>query len=102
MAACTGELLGYKEFYPKMAKIAEEEGHHEIAVKLELIGKAEEMHYLRFKKALEELQANTLYKKEEKVFWICRECGCIYEGIGPPEECPLCGHPGDYFRVKFF
>ena len=100
MAAIAGETFEHTEMYPTFAKVAKEEGHAQIATKLTLIAQAEENHHNRYQKALDELKANKLYKKEEKVFWICKECGYIHEGQEPPEECPLCGHPCDYFRVK--
>jgi len=30
--------------------------------------------------------------------WKCMVCGYIHEGPEPPEECPVCGAPGDMFE----
>jgi len=30
--------------------------------------------------------------------WMCKVCGYIHEGEGPPEECPLCGAPASEFE----
>ena len=100
MAAIAGETYEHTEMYPEFAKVAKEEGHAQIATKLTLIAKAEENHHNRYQKALDELKANNLYKKQEKVFWVCKECGYIIESATAPLKCPLCGEPGDFFRVK--
>jgi rubrerythrin len=34
------------------------------------------------------------------VRWKCRNCGYVHEGNEPPEKCPACQHPRDYFEVK--
>ena len=49
---------------------------------------------------LDGLKQNNLYMKKEKVFWVCRECGYIFESVQAPKVCPLCGEPGDFFRVQ--
>ncbi|ELP86338.1 hypothetical protein EIN_296480 [Entamoeba invadens IP1] len=100
MAAIAGETYEHTIMYPEFAKVAKEEGHTLIATKLNLITRAEENHHARYQKILDELKANNLYKKDSKVFWVCRECGFIFEGTQAPKNCPLCGMPGDYFRIK--
>ena len=100
MAAIAGETFEHTQMYPSFAKVAEEEGHKSIAAKLRMISKAEENHHDRYQKILDALKTNNLYKKATKVFWVCRNCGYIYEGEQVPKVCPLCGEPGDYFRVQ--
>ncbi|EDR29419.1 hypothetical protein, conserved [Entamoeba dispar SAW760] len=100
LAAIAGETYEHETMYPEFAKVAKEEGHAQIAARLNLIAKAELNHHNNYQKILDELKANTLYKKTEKVFWVCRECGYIFESTQPPKVCPLCGEPGDFFRVQ--
>lgn len=54
-AAIAGEVHEYTDMYPGMAKIAREEGFHELADWFETLAKAERSHANRFQKALEAL-----------------------------------------------
>jgi len=99
-AAITGEHYEYTEMYPEFADIAENEGLPEIAERLRAIAKAEEHHEERYKKLLAEVEGDTIFKKDEKVKWVCRKCGYVHEGEEPPEKCPSCDHPSNYFQIK--
>ncbi len=99
-ASIAGENYEYTKMYPGFADTAEKEGLPEIAVRLRAIAKAEQHHEERYKKLLKEIEASTLFKKEKKVYWVCRKCGYIHEGEEPPEKCPSCDHPESYFELK--
>jgi len=99
-SAISGENYEQTTMYPDFAKVAEEEGLPEIAQRLQAIAIAEKHHEERFKKLLKELENNSLFKKEEKVYWVCRKCGYVHEGKEAPEACPSCGHPKAYFQLK--
>ncbi len=99
-SAIAGEDYETINMYPEFAKIADEENLPEIADRLRAIAIAEAHHKDRFSKLLSELKNNTLYKKDKKVYWICRKCGYVYEGEEPPEECPSCSHSKNYFELK--
>ena len=32
--------------------------------------------------------------------WVCPVCGYVHEGDTPPEKCPVCGVPGDKFKLQ--
>ena len=32
--------------------------------------------------------------------FVCPACGYVHEGDNPPENCPICGVPGDKFTVQ--
>ena len=98
--AINGENHEHTEMYPEFAKIAEEEGFPEISVRLLAIAKAEKHHEERFKKMLTEIENNTVFVKQEKVTWVCRECGYVHDGEHAPGNCPSCSHPQSYFEVK--
>lgn len=51
-AAIAGETHEYTDMYPRMARIAREEGFDEIADWFEALAKAEQSHARRFEKAL--------------------------------------------------
>ncbi len=99
-AAIGGENYEYTEMYPEFAKTAEEEKLPEISVRLKAIAKAEENHEDRYKKFLDDLENETVFKKDEEVVWVCRKCGYAHTGKEAMEECPSCGHPQAYFEVK--
>lgn len=99
-AAIAGEHYENTKMYPEFAETAEEEGLLEIAERLRAIAKAEEHHEERYKKLLKEVEAGTFFKKEEKVWWVCRECGYTYFGEEPPEKCPSCDHERNFYQIK--
>ena len=99
-SAIAGENHEYTKMYPGFADIAEKEGLPEIAQRLRSIAKAEEHHEERFKKILKEVEAGTVFKKDEEVSWVCRECGYVHFGKEAPETCPSCGHPKSFYQVK--
>ncbi len=99
-AAIDGEHYENTEMYPEFADTAEKEGFPEIGKRLRAIAKAEEHHERRYKKLLAEVEGDTVFKKEEKVYWVCRKCGYVHEGERPPEECPSCSHPSNYFELN--
>ena len=99
-AAIAGENHEYTEMYPDFAKIAEEENLGQIAARLRSIALAEQHHEERYKKVLAELEAGTVFKKNEETTWICRKCGYEHTGTEAPNECPACGHPQAYYQIK--
>ncbi len=99
-SAISGENYEYTSMYPEFADVAQEEGYPEVAARLRSIAKAEEHHEERYKKILKELEEGTFFKKEEKVWWVCRECGYQFFGTESPKICPSCDHPRAYYELK--
>ncbi len=99
-AAIAGEHYENSQMYPEFADAAEKEGFLEIAKRLRAIAMAEVHHEQRYRKLLNEVENNTVFKKEKKVYWVCRKCGYIHEGEEPPEKCPSCDHPTKHFEIK--
>ena len=99
-AAIAGENYEHTKMYPEFADVAEKEGYSEIAIRLRAIAKAEKHHEERYRKILKEVEAGTVFKKDEDVWWVCRECGYVHYGKEPPERCPSCNHPKRYFQLK--
>jgi len=98
-AAAKGENFEWINMYPRMAKEARDEGFEEIAVMFEGIARIEKEHEERYKKLLKNLEDGTVFKKEGRVYWKCRNCGHIHEGTEVPEICPVCAHPKAYFEI---
>jgi len=99
-AAIAGENYEHTRMYPEFAKTAEGEGFANIAARLKAIAIAEQHHEERYKKLLAQIEAGTIFKKDEECWWICRECGYAHFGAEPPEKCPSCDHPQSYYQVK--
>ncbi|GAI10241.1 unnamed protein product, partial [marine sediment metagenome] len=77
-----------------------EEGFKEIAEMFEGIAKIEKEHEERYQKLLGNIKKGQVFKREDKTFWKCRNCGNIYKGTEVPEICPVCKHPRAYYEMK--
>ena len=86
--------------YLQMQKDAEEEGNEEAARLFKEIAEVERHHEARYKKILEMLKNNTVYKREKPIKWKCSKCGYIHEGTEPPKKCPSCKHPMEYYEPE--
>lgn len=98
-AAAAGENEEHSEMYPSFKKIAEEEGFDEIAESFQEIAEVEEAHEKRYLKLLDNIENDRVFKRDEKVYWICQNCGYIHYGKEAPECCPACKHPQKYFKL---
>ena len=98
-AAAAGEHEEWADDYPKFADIAEEEGFPAIAAMYRNISVAEKAHEERYLKLLKNVEEHTVFRKDGKVFWQCRNCGFVTEDIEAPEKCPACAHAQAYFEV---
>lgn len=99
-AAIDGEHYETTTMYPGFADVADQEGYKTIALRLRAIAVAEAHHEERYSKLLKEVKAQSVFKKDHKIIWICRECGYVYEGTEPPAKCPACQHPASFYQVK--
>lgn len=97
--AANGENDEWTNLYPTFAKIAEEEGFDEAAKIFRKVAMVEKRHEARYRKLLENVKNHTVFKKDGKVFWKCRNCGHIIESIEAPEKCPVCDHPKAHFEI---
>lgn len=96
--AIDGENYEWTEMYKNFAKTAREEGFDEIAQAMEEVAEVEEEHEKRFRKLLERVKNDTVFKRNTPIKWRCRNCGYIHEGTEPPEVCPACAHPRSFYE----
>ncbi len=96
--AAMGEHEEHTKLYPGFAKIADEEGFPDIALKWRNVSKVEVEHEKRYLALLDVVKNSTVFKKSKKVKWKCEVCGFIHEGEEPPKICPVCGH--DYHHSE--
>jgi rubrerythrin len=97
--AAGGENYEWTEMYPGFAKTAREEGFKEIAKIFESIAVAEKQHEKRYSGLMANIENGTVFKKDTKVVWRCRNCGYLHEGNEAPGECPACAHPQAHFEL---
>jgi len=98
-AAAGGEGEEWESMYPRMAKEARDEGFEDLARIFEGIGKIEKEHQARYLALLENIENGQVFRKDQKVKWVCRNCGFTHEGEKAVERCPICQHPQAYFQV---
>ena len=98
-AAAAGEEHEWTTMYPAFAKVAKEEGFHQIAATFEAISVAEKQHGKRYKDLADNLDAGKVFERNGKVVWRCRNCGFLHESEKAPKMCPACLHPQSYFEL---
>jgi len=98
-AAASGERYEWGNMYPEFAQVAREEGFDVIANVFEAVTVAEKQHEKRYLGLLANVEAGTVFKKDKKVLWRCRNCGYLHEGEEAPESCPACDHPQAHFEL---
>lgn len=98
-AGAGGERYEWTEMYPGFAEAAREEGFDSIASIFESIAVAEKQHEKRYLGLLANVEAGTVFKKDESVVWRCLNCGYLHEGKEAPEACPACDHEQAYFEL---
>ena len=99
-AAAEGENYEWTDMYDRMAKEAEEEGFHEIALKFKNVGAIEKHHEERYRKLLKNIEDAIVFSREGDAIWICRNCGHIVVGPKAPKVGPVCNHPQSFFEIK--
>ena len=98
--AANGENYEWTTMYENFAKEAKEEGFDHIAFLFTEVAKIEKEHEERYRNLLKNIEDGTVFKKETKKVWICRNCGHVHFGDEAPEVCPVCNHPKAYFELK--
>ncbi len=97
-AAADGEREEHTSIYADFAREARAEGFDEIARTFEWVAKVEQAHEDRFRRLLDHVVNGTVFVRGEKIFWRCRNCGHIHEGLRAPGVCPVCQHPQAFFE----
>ncbi len=98
--AIKGEHYENSEMYPEMQKQAEQENNKPAAKLFKEIAEVEKHHEQRYRKLLEMLENNTVYKRKTEINWKCLKCGYIHKDKEPPKECPACKHEKEYFEPE--
>jgi rubrerythrin len=96
--AIGGEHYETTEMYPTFVREAEAEGNKAAANLFMQIAKVEQHHRERYKRLLALIESGMVYRREKPIKWKCSVCGYIHEGTEPPEKCPCCQHPREYYE----
>lgn len=99
LSAANGENEEWTELYPHFANVAEEEGFPAVAAAFRKIAEVEKHHEARYRKLLDNIEKDQVFKKDTVKQWKCNNCGYIHTGEEAPDMCPACIHPKDHFEV---
>lgn len=97
--AAAGEHYEWTEMYEDFARIADEEGFHDIATRFRGVAAIEKHHEERYRKLAQAVKDGEVFVKVDENVWVCRNCGHIHIGKTAPEVCPVCAHPQAYFEL---
>ena len=100
LAAADGEGQEWRTMYPEMAETARREGFPHLARQFELVAAVEKGHEERYRRLLERLRTETVFRQPGETVWLCRNCGHLVLGDSAPAVCPVCGHPQGYFERR--
>lgn len=98
-AAAAGEHMEWTMLYANFGKIANAEGFPEVRRSFEQVSKVEKFHEARYRKLIDNLAKNEVFKKKTNIKWHCVNCGYVIEGNQAPKECAVCKHPQAFFEV---
>ena len=99
LGAANGEHHEHTELYPTFARVARDDGFEAVALVFDAISVAEKQHEKQYRDLLANIEAGTVFDKDETTVWRCRNCGFVHEGEGALQSCPACAHPRSYFEV---
>ena len=99
-AAANGENYEWTDMYDRFAKVADEEGFHELAEKFRGVAAIEKRHEERYRALLHNVETKQVFERSEVKIWECRNCGHIVVGTKAPEICPVCSHPKAYYELN--
>ena len=98
-AAAEGEKEEWTLLYKNFEATAREEGFDDVAEIYKEIAEVEEKHEKRYRKLLDNVKNDKVFKKDSSAKWKCRNCGYVHEGEEAPKACPACKHPQAYYEV---
>lgn len=98
-AAAAGENMEWTTLYANFGKIAKDEGFPQIANSFKQIAEVEKFHESRYRKLINNIANDQVFKKNSTTKWHCRNCGYVFEGTEAPKECPACKHPQAFYEL---
>jgi rubrerythrin len=99
LAAAEGEHMEWGTLYPDFGKVAADEGFADVADSYKHIAEVERWHEDRYRKLLDNVDDDKVFKRVLPNLWHCRNCGYIFEGPEAPTVCPACKHPQAFYEI---
>ena len=99
VASADLEKYVHSDLYPGFAAIGREEGFARAADVWDAITVAEIQHEKTFRTLADNVKTGRTVSRERAMAWRCLNCGYIHEGRRPPDQCPACVRPSNYFEV---
>jgi rubrerythrin len=99
LASAALELYVHDKMYKVFAEIAEAEGFPRAADTWHAINVAEKHHELMFRELADNIAKGRAFQREESFTWKCLNCGYMHVGTAPPEKCPACVKPANFFEI---
>ncbi len=96
--AMGGEDYEVESMYPGFAKEAEQEGNKAAAIAFKQVARIEAHHRARYKRLIALVESGMVFKRDEAIKWKCSVCGYTHEGTEPPNKCPSCKKPKEYYE----
>lgn len=97
--AAQGENYEWTDMYKEFAETAKKEGFDALSELFEQVAAVEKHHEERFLKLLDNIENDIVFSRDEEVFWICSNCGHIYQSKEALEMCPVCDHPKAHMEI---
>jgi rubrerythrin len=99
IAAAKAENYEWTYLYTSFGDVAESEGFMEIASAFRNVASVEKQHDARYKKLAQNVIDKNVFKKNNDVYWHCRNCGFVALNKSAPQVCPACKHPQAYYEL---
>jgi rubrerythrin len=99
-ASAGGEHYEHTEMYPEFEQVARSEGFADIATVFKSIAVVEKRHGMRFTALANNIAGGLVFKRNQPIRWVCRNCGYVHEGTEAPKVCPACAHPQSYYEME--
>ena len=97
--AAEGENYEWVSMYKEFAAVAREEGFDDIADQMDKVASIEKHHEERYLKLLANIEDGSIFLRDTKTYWICRNCGYVVEEAAAPSVCAACVHPQAFFQL---
>jgi rubrerythrin len=95
--AAEGEKYEWTTMYPDFEKVAIAEKEPEAIRLFGNVKKVEAKHEERYIIISTHLSNKDLYDREVELEWKCVNCGYVHKGKNPPNTCPVCKKPKEWY-----
>lgn len=94
------ENEAWTKLYIEYAEEARKEGYIEIAWLFEAVAGIERHHEARFRKLLQNITDDLMFRKKCNCLWVCTKCGYLHYGESAPSPCKVCGCPQCFHQLN--